>query len=238
MRDTDSDWQGIAAAEPFFGVLSQPEFLRENLTPEGLARFWDSGHRDIAWQVDLLRAHFGPFAPRVALDFGCGVGRLTRAMATVAERVYGVDVAPAMLEVARVDAPATIRFVDAIPEEGVDWINSLIVFQHIPPARGVALLADLLARLNPGGAVSLHFTIGRRAGTTDVQGSGVEVFQWNGDTFRPLISAPERPGGMMMYDYDLTQIVLLLSRLGVQRVTLQHTDHGGYYGVVILGRRG
>ena len=71
------------------------------------------------------------------LDFGCGAGRLTFAMAKYAKEVVGVDVAEGMLRVAReridVRKIRNVELRTTLPAEQVDWINSLIVFQHIPP---------------------------------------------------------------------------------------------------------
>src|SRR5262245_40378475 len=36
-----------------------------------------------------------------ALDFGCGVGRTTQALAGYFDEVYGVDIAPSLVELAR-----------------------------------------------------------------------------------------------------------------------------------------
>ena len=237
LRDTDQDWTEIAKSEPFFGVLSQPEFFRSNLTAEALDKFWASGRQDIAWQLDLLRSHYGEFSPQTAIDFGCGVGRLTRAMAEIADHVYGVDVAPAMLEEARKLAPANISFVDLIPDMSVDWINSLIVFQHIPPERGVVLLQTLLERLKPQGCITIHVTIFKSVGTLNMKGAGVEFFRWDGNGFKTLLATLLPKGGMTMYDYDFNQVIAILCQGGIRRFTLQHTDHGGHHGVIIIGRK-
>jgi SAM-dependent methyltransferase len=237
MKDTDSDWKEIAETEPFFGVLTQPMFLRENLDDEALSTFYASGRDDIAWQIDLLRKQFGETTIARALDFGCGVGRLTCAMAEIAQTVYGLDVAPAMLELARQRAPANAVFVDELPDVAFDWINSLIVFQHIPPERGVQILQQLLDRLNVGGLISLHFTIARDSGLADIQSSGTDVLRWDGNHFETLVARPPSVGGMMMYDYNLNQIMVMIQRAGIPRATLQHTDHGGHHGVVILGQK-
>ena len=91
--------------------------------------------------------------PVRGLDFGCGAGRLTFAMAKYAKEVVGVDVAEGMLRVAANGSSRKIRNVElrtTLPAEQVDWINSLIVFQHIPPPRGYEILADLVVLLAPG----------------------------------------------------------------------------------------
>lgn len=236
MRDTDADWAQIAASEPFYGVLTDPAFLSGNMTDEALARFWSSGGPDIGWQVDLLQAHYGPFAPRTALDFGCGVGRLTRAMAPFADTVYGVDVAPAMLDIARRHAPGNVIYTDSIPDVELDWVNSLIVFQHIHPRRGVALIEQLVGRLRSGGAVTLHVTIARDAAACRPSDEGVEIVQWTGDDFRAMRAVPPS-GGMTMYDYDLGTVMLILHRAGIHRVTTQYVKHAAHYGVVLIGRK-
>jgi hypothetical protein len=44
-------------------------------------------------------------------------------------------------------------------------------------------------------------------------------------------------GDMMMYDYDLTALVELLNRNGLERFSMVSFDHGGHHGVQIFGRR-
>lgn len=238
MKDTDSDWAQIATHEPYFGVLTDPAFLTSNLTEEALARFWASGLPDIQWQLDILRAHYGAFEPDVALDFGCGVGRLTRVMATIANTVHGIDVAPAMLDIARQGAPANVSYASEIPDVELDWINSLIVFQHIHPRRGAQIISELVARLRPGGAITLHVTIGRDVSACLPQEDGVAIIGWNGESYRPLRFAPPSTGGMTMYDYDLSEIMIILHQAGIHRVTTQYTKHGAHYGVVLIGKKG
>lgn len=236
MRDTDSDWADIARSEPYYGVITDPANLRGNLTPEALERFWESGRQDMQWQLDLLKAHYGEFLPRVALDFGCGVGRLTRVMSTIAETVYGIDVAPAMLEIARQDAPSNVVYTQEIPDVELDWINSIIVFQHIHPDRGAQIIADLVSRLRRGGAITLHVTTGRDVSVCHPEGDGCEVVRWNGSEYRSLISAP-KSGGMTMYDYDLGQVMIILNRAGIHRVTMQYTNHASHHGVILIGKK-
>ena len=165
MRDTDADWRSISEREPHFGVLATPEFLRANLTPEAVETFYRSGVSTMAFVADRLQRRSSGFAPKSAVDFGCGVGRLTFAMRNYADEVSGVDVAPAMLEIARARARTTgvegVTFGET-PPSSTHWINSCIVFQHIPPRRGLPLLASLIGALEPGGFISVQLTLYRR----------------------------------------------------------------------------
>ena len=162
VRDTDADWRELGQSNPYWGVISHPDFLAENLTPERIEQFYASGPFHIDPIAKDLEKLTGALPSGRALDLGCGVGRLAEAMLAYADHVTGVDISPGMLELARRRGSKVI-YVDKIPEGPFDWINSFIVFQHIPPERGEAILADLLARLNPDGAVSLQFAVWRDA---------------------------------------------------------------------------
>jgi len=42
-NDTDRDWNKWGSGEPYFGVLSHSEFLRENLNDDSLSKFFATG---------------------------------------------------------------------------------------------------------------------------------------------------------------------------------------------------
>ncbi|MBO9579619.1 MAG: class I SAM-dependent methyltransferase [Sphingobium sp.] len=236
-RDTDSDWRMIGEGEPYFGVLSHERFLRRNLTPEILAEFWQTGKVEIAYLLGRLRAHFGEITLNRALDFGCGVGRLSRGMADVAQEVFAIDISPGMLEEARRNAPANITFTSTVDVRDLDWINSIIVFQHIPPERGYAILDDLLGRLKPGGVISIQLTIYRDRNPISAITAMSDEAVYDGRTMRVLCEESSPSGAILMYDYDLTRVVALTVRHGIEVLLLEHTNHGGYHGVRIFGRR-
>ena len=77
-----------------------------------------------------------------ALDFGCGVGRLTQALATYFDEAVGVDIAPSMVKLAKrynrfkarcvyyVNREADLRL---FPDQQFDFIYTNIVLQHMKP---------------------------------------------------------------------------------------------------------
>jgi len=96
-----------------------------------------------------------------ALDFGCGVGRLTQALAEHFERVVGVDIAPSMIARARQENRHgdRVRYVvnersdlAGLGSERFDLILSLLVLQHMEPAYALGYVAEFLRLLTPGGA--------------------------------------------------------------------------------------
>lgn len=230
-RDTDADWRELGAREPYWGVLTHADYLSQNLTPERLDAFYASGES----YVDDLLARFarlyGATPKAAALDFGCGAGRLTEAMAARTASATGYDISPGMLAQARKRGGRAL-YVEALPDGPFDWINSFIVLQHIPPARGLSLIEALLARLAPGGFLSLHLTIWRDARLEPARG-------WR-SLARPVVRSlrPAPPVGVIsMYDYDLSAVMRRLEEAGVGETTLVPTNHEGHHGVIILGRR-
>src|SRR5213075_50537 len=95
------DWNALGEQEPFFSVLTEDRFLCERMSEADREAFFATGEADIAQIFELI-----DFAPKSALDFGCGVGRLTRALAKRVEHVIGVDAAESMLRIARENVPA------------------------------------------------------------------------------------------------------------------------------------
>ena len=234
VRDTDADWRELGASNPYWGVISHPDFQAENITPERIEQFYESGPFHIGPMVADLEKLTGVKPSGRALDFGCGVGRLAEAMLAYADEVTGVDISPGMLELARARG-SKVRYVDTIPDEQFDWINSFIVFQHIPPARGEQIFETLLSKLAPGGMISLQLTIWREAGHVWPEERGLRrLFQ----AARQRRWARRLPlGQILMFDYNLSRIVRLVNLAGIQDIRLVSTDHGGHHGVIILGRK-
>lgn len=242
VRDTDTDWKLIATHQPYFGVLANERYLAENLTPQAIDEFYESGRADIDHVIGVLERVTGDHvAPRRALDFGCGAGRLTLAMAKYAKQVVGVDVAEGMLRVAREQAAArkvdNVELRTTLPSEQVDWVNSLIVFQHIPPQRGYAILADLVALLAPGGFISVQLTFFRDDRHIAEITRDLADYRYDGTTVELLSHAGSEAGGMSMYDYDLNRVLRTLFLGGIESVVTEHTDHGGCHGAWFYGRK-
>ena len=117
--------------------------------------------------LDARFAELGVRLPRegVALDFGCGVGRVLVPMAQHFRRAVGVDVSAQMLEEARRHLSghsADLRLYDGADIDGClgdlryDFLHTARTIQHIPPADGLRILESLLRRVEPGGAAYIQ----------------------------------------------------------------------------------
>jgi SAM-dependent methyltransferase len=234
VRDTDADWRALGDSQPYWGVLSHPDFLTENITPDRIEAFYATGKPYIADIARRLEAATGAAPSGRSLDFGCGVGRLTEAMTDYASEVVGVDVSPGMLALAQARG-GKATYAAAPPDGPFDWINSFIVLQHIPTHRGEEILADLMARLAPGGAISIQLSAWR-----DADRYAPAVTGWRRFFKRSVQEDWERTtrvGQIFMYDYDLSRVVRLLNQAGIEEMSLVSTNHDGHRGVIILGRK-
>ena len=256
LHDTDRDWRVLGERQPFYGVLADECFLRENLSEERLRQFYASGVAQIAGLVETIHRHVAPdFAPAHAIDFGCGVGRLAFAMAEWAGHVTGVDVAPAMLAEARAQQAEygrpNVAFQHELPPGPVDWVNSYIVFQHIPAARGLVLLDRLLACPGPGGVASVHVTAFRDPAPTPAAPPPrrrrkrwrlrLKPRQWRRAFGKPKPAAEVDLGWLAyirMHDYDFSRVLQAFVAHGFEGLWLEHVDHGGCHGFNVIGRRG
>ena len=159
LLDSRTFWDRHASSDPLWAVLSFPDKRGGRWT---LQDFMKSGEREIA----LLFQRFAELQLTVpkgqALDFGCGVGRLTQALARRTENVIGADISPVMIDLARRlnQYPDRAQYIctaetslDTLPANSFGCIYSNIVLQHIVPEMSVRYLAEFFRLLGPNGVL-------------------------------------------------------------------------------------
>ncbi|HVS28531.1 MAG TPA: methyltransferase domain-containing protein [Solirubrobacteraceae bacterium] len=154
-------WDARAREDPYFFVDDRLDYRAPDLV-----RFWASGQRDLDALLGALDAVVGP--QDVALDIGCGVGRLTRVLAVRATRVYALDVSAEMLDRARSHHPdedniewllGDGRTLAGVPDASIDAAVSHVVFQHIPdPEVTLGYVRELGRVLAPEGWAALQLS--------------------------------------------------------------------------------
>jgi ubiquinone/menaquinone biosynthesis C-methylase UbiE len=153
------DWIRLGERDPLWAVHVVADKRGGRWDVE---EFLATGRATVAAAMARLEAP--PRFGRV-LDFGCGAGRLTQALADYADEVVGVDVAPPMLEVARrIDrSGGRCRFVlneapdlSAFEDGGFDLVYSELVLQHLPARVIDGYLAEFMRVLRPGGLAVLQ----------------------------------------------------------------------------------
>ena len=151
-----ADWTRLGADDPLWAVLVRPDARHGKWDPEA---FLATGRTEVAAALDRATQLGAQPGDRCALDFGCGAGRLSQALAAYADEVVGVDVSEPMLETARaLDPEGRVRYMLNTAESlafletgSVDISYSSLVLQHLPPALARGYLAELVRVLRPGG---------------------------------------------------------------------------------------
>jgi ubiquinone/menaquinone biosynthesis C-methylase UbiE len=127
-------------------------------------QFLETGRADVAAAVEWLSSlGAGPRWGRV-LDFGCGAGRLTQALARHFDDAVGVDVSAPMVKRARMeDTYGRCRFVHneradlaVFDDASFDVAYSSLVLQHIPTALAMGYLSEMMRVVVPGGVVTVQ----------------------------------------------------------------------------------
>jgi SAM-dependent methyltransferase len=154
------DWERLAEVDPLWAVLTAPD--RKDGRWD-IDEFFATGEAEIERVLSVVEALGRPAAGGRALDFGCGVGRLTRALGLRYETAVGVDISEAMItQASRLNEafPQCEFRVNAAPDLGqfetssFDFVYSSIVLQHLPSAADVArYVTEFLRVARPGGLV-------------------------------------------------------------------------------------
>jgi SAM-dependent methyltransferase len=145
--------------------------LASILTPSASEPEWDerafleTGTHQIAWLMNEADSLLPQRPRRRALDFGCGIGRLTVALAGYYDEVVGVDIARSMIDKARQrnPVPGRVRYehntnpdLVVFPSGSFDFVCSWIVLQHMPPTLIRGYIAELVRVVAPGGLLAFQ----------------------------------------------------------------------------------
>jgi trans-aconitate methyltransferase len=147
------DWEEMAKVDPLWAILSNPA---KRFKKWDLNEFLRTGEEEIRSLMETARQLGLPVRQSRAIDFGCGVGRLTRALRAYFTDCHGVDISSSMLEMARRLIPECDFREDSnlssFPAGHADLIYSNLVLQHQPDsAQAGRLIADMVRVLAPGG---------------------------------------------------------------------------------------
>lgn len=131
--------------------------------------YWESGRRQVRDLVDLAR-RAGPLGTGLAVEIGCGLGRLTRPLAGHFERVVGADIADEMLKIARRDAAApniTYELLKPgvrlpVDDGAADFVLAWTVFRHVPRSTFENYLDEARRVLRPAGSLLFEAQVRER----------------------------------------------------------------------------
>lgn len=160
LQELQRNWEGLAQADPLWAICTDPRKQNNKWSKE---EFFATGRREIEKVLEYARTlglRVDQNSP--ALDFGCGVGRLTRAIAAYFPECWGVDISPTMVRLAKEfnqDVPQCQFLVneknslEEFHDDHFGFIYTSVVLQHIAAKYAKKYVADLVRLLRPGGVL-------------------------------------------------------------------------------------
>jgi predicted O-methyltransferase YrrM len=244
--DTDvGSWETLARDDPLWAVLSRDELHQGALTPEAEAMFWQSGEEHVGHVISVIRSEIDAgFWPGVSVDFGCGVGRNLVPLAAASRHAVGLDASPTMVERAQArlamcgHANATVlvsgRAIDGSEVRrfgDVDFVHSVLVFQHIARVEGMALFDQLLDLLVPGGFGFAHFFCQGPGGELERLVRSVRFGHPWFNRFTTRSHLPLLNRAVMLYEYDVLELLSHLAAHQICDLVVERVDAGssGYH---------
>jgi SAM-dependent methyltransferase len=157
LQELQWNWNQFGKEDPLYAILTHPD-KKENRWDQ--QEFFKTGEDEVKSLIDYITSLHVPITFRRALDFGCGVGRLTQALCGYFDNCDGVDIAPSMVDLANkfnsfgdrcqyhVNISDDLQLFDA---NTFDFIYSMIVLQHIEPKYIIRYIEEFIRVLKPGG---------------------------------------------------------------------------------------
>ncbi|MFE3451174.1 class I SAM-dependent DNA methyltransferase [Nonomuraea sp. NPDC059194] len=165
--------------------MIEPDFLRDTRAAyDAIAADYAERNHDELANKPLDRALLAAFAELVqgpVADLGCGHGHVTARLHALGLSVFGVDLSPRMVALARQAHPG-LRFEQGsmtaldLPEGAPGGIVALHSIIHLPQERLPEVFAEFYRVLAPGGHVLLSFQVGdERVRRTEAFGHAISL---------------------------------------------------------------
>jgi ubiquinone/menaquinone biosynthesis C-methylase UbiE len=159
LEDVGKGWETWGKKDPMYAILTVPDRLGNKWDEQ---EFFRSGEEEIGWVLAYIASSGIRMQYHTALDFGCGIGRLTQALAKYFEKVHGVDIASTMIEKARQFNRYGERVqyhvnktndLSLFPDNSFDLIYTIITLQHLEPRYIIRYIEDFIRTVRVGGIV-------------------------------------------------------------------------------------
>jgi SAM-dependent methyltransferase len=151
-------WNDWGELDPYWAILSR----RDRRGSWDVEEFFRSGDDDVAVLMQRAAEYGYPEQRGRALDYGCGVGRITRALAAHFAFTLGVDVAPTMVaraqelhrDIANVEFREAATPAELTDAGRFDLVWCILVLQHLGSVPSIEeALRGLCALVAPQGLI-------------------------------------------------------------------------------------
>ena len=148
-------WTNYGKTEPYWSSVTDDDYTMKNmkLKSENKDDFYKSGEKQATWIMKEINDILPDFKPKKILDYGCGVGRITKYF----PNADGCDISHSHLEIATKENKN--KFILTEPGECIkyyDLIYSINVLQHNHPDLMKKCIYSILDSLTLNGIAFLH----------------------------------------------------------------------------------
>ncbi|MEO0142758.1 MAG: class I SAM-dependent methyltransferase [candidate division WOR-3 bacterium] len=166
IKKIQRNWDEFAQKDPLWAILPIPEKKDNRWKIEDL---FATGRDEIKSVMDYIEGLGIKIEHKKALDFGCGVGRLTQALCGYFDECIGVDISFKMLKLAQQYnryPERCLYILNCSPDLKIfkdntfDLIYSNIVFQHLEQKFTLAYIREFIRILKKRGLIIFQVTTG------------------------------------------------------------------------------
>lgn len=138
-------------------VAKQSNWIQYILPKRSADEFDEEGRLQAEAILNLFPLNGG-----TVIDYGCGIGRISKHMAKHADRMIGLDICEAFIDRARKrDTSTEYVLSDVFEEQNIaDFIYSISVMQHNTSANVKQAMSGIHRMLKPGGTCLITFASG------------------------------------------------------------------------------
>ena len=158
IEELRTSWDELGRRDPLWAILTKASARGNRWNRD---EFFKTGEYEIKSVLDYVDRMNFKCARERALDFGCGVGRLTQALCEYFRECWGVDIARSMIHLAeqynqyadrcnyRINESDDLKLFE---DNWFDCIYTNLVLQHIHPRFTRKYIGEFLRTLKPAGA--------------------------------------------------------------------------------------
>jgi SAM-dependent methyltransferase len=159
LHELQRDWTRIGNEHPILGTAGNPTFNHDAYFESGILEIESVLSRASACGLEVVRGK--------ALDFACGIGRVTQALGRIFKEVHGLDISSSMIARAKAENvnPDKCHFrvccdqsLSRFEPDFFDLIVAINVLQYIPPLLAKGYVREFVRLLKPGGLLYFQMT--------------------------------------------------------------------------------
>lgn len=158
LSDTKQEWEDLGELDACWATITDPE---QKFGRGDIDKYLATGELEIEGVMAAARRLGHPREHRTALDFGCGLGRLTRALSRHFDQCWGVDISESMIARATElhrsleSCQFLVNSEDRLAmfaDGQFDLIYSNVVLEHAPDTATIeGYIGELVRTLQQGG---------------------------------------------------------------------------------------